>query len=76
MSKDYREYLEEELKKAQQEFEKAKMDSIKEIEKMSVFMAEDFGAAYTSHIDKITAAAARVKALGEAMQVFDYMQNN
>lgn len=76
MSKDYREYLEEELKRAQQKFEKAKMDSIKEIEEMNFLMAEDFGAAYASHIDKITAAAAKINALREAIQVFDYMQNN
>ena len=52
------------------------MDSIKEIEEMNFLMAEDFGAAYASHIDKITAAAAKINALREAIQVFDYMQNN
>lgn len=75
MGNEYKEYLEEELKKAQERFEKAKREVIQEIENMNFYMAEDYGAAYASHIDKITSAAARIKAIGEAIQVYDYYQN-
>lgn len=75
MGNEYREYLENELKDAQGKFEKAKREAIEEIGNMNFYMAEDFGAAYTSHIDKITSAAARVKAIGEAIKTYDYFQN-
>ena len=75
MGNEYREYLEKELKEAQEKFEEAKREAIKEIENMNFHMAEDFGAAHTTHIDKITSAAARIKAIGEAMKVYDYFQN-
>ena len=62
-----KEYLVEELKKAEEAFEKAKAEAIRAIEGMNFRRAEDYGAAYCSHIDKITAAAARVKALGDVI---------
>lgn len=72
MNKEYREYLEKELKEAQEKFEIAKMEAAKEIENMSFQMAEDFGAAYASHIDRVTAAAAKIKAIGNAISAYDY----
>lgn len=74
MNNEYREYLEKELKEAQERFEKAKREAIEEIENMSFHMAQDFGAAYASHIDKVTAAAAKIKTIGEAIAAYDYFQ--
>ena len=48
MGNEYKEYLEKELKEAQEKFEEAKREAIKEIENMNFHMAEDFGAAHTT----------------------------
>ena len=73
--KNDREYLERELQKAQEKFEETKKAAAKEIENMSVYMAEDFGAAYASHIDKVTAAAAKIRVIEDALHTYDYFQN-
>jgi len=39
---------------------------------MNHFTAQDFGAAYASHIDKVTAAAAKIKAIAEALEAYKY----
>lgn len=72
MNNEYLKYLEKELKKATEAFEEAKKQAAEEILNMSHFMAEDYGAAYASHIDKVTAAAARIKATAEAMDAYKY----
>lgn len=71
---NYREYLNEEFEKAQSEFEKAKQDAAAEIMRMSHFSATDFGAAYASHIDKVTASAAKLRTIAECLNTFDYFQ--
>lgn len=74
MNNEYRVYLEEELKEAEKKFENAKKEAAEEIANMSFLMAEDFGAAYASHIDKVTSAAARIKTINEMIQVYDFFQ--
>jgi len=72
MKKEYLEYLENELKKSVEAFEEAKKQAADEILKMNHFTAQDFGAAYASHIDKVTAAAAKIKAIAEALEAYKY----
>ena len=74
MNNEYRVYLEEELKEAEKKFENAKKEAAEEIANMSFLMAEDFGAAYASHIDKVTSAAARIKAINEMIRVYDFFR--
>ena len=69
----YLEYLNNEINKAQADFESAKMEAAREIEIMTAHIAVDYGAAYAARIDKITAAAARIKALAEAKRVYEYI---
>ena len=72
MNNKYLEYLENEMKKSVEAFEEAKKQAAEEILNMNYFTAQDFGAAYASHIDKVTAAAARIKATAEAMDAYKY----
>lgn len=72
MKNEYLEYLENELKKAAEAFEEAKKQTAEEILNMNYFTAQDFGAAYASHIDKVTAAAAKIKATAEALNAYKY----
>lgn len=67
--KKYREYLESEYRRAVADFHEAKEESVKCIQKMDVEKATDFGACYASYADKITAAASRVRALGQAIRM-------
>lgn len=69
----YLEYLQSEIDRAQADFEAAKKEVAREIEVMTAHIAIDYGAAYAAHIDKITAAAARIKALAEAKRVYEYI---
>lgn len=70
--KNYLEYLESELKKSVEAFEKAKKQAAEDILNMNHFTAQDFGAAYASHIDKVTAAAAKIKATTEALEAYKF----
>lgn len=72
MNKDFRKVLEEELEKAQEEFRQAKAEAIKNIDSLDAVRAEDFGAGYVSHIDKISIAAAKVKEIGYLLGVYDH----
>ncbi len=72
MAGNYSEYLAQEIDKAEAEFKQAKADVIREIEGMTAHGAVDYGAAYYSKIDRITNAAARLKALAEAKHVYDF----
>ena len=70
----YQEYLESELSKAKDNFESVKKEIAEKIIKMQYFTAVDFGAAYASHIDELTKAAAKLQTLGEVLQVYKYMK--
>lgn len=72
MKKEYLEYLENELKKSVEAFEEAKKQAADEILNMNHFTAQDFGAAYASHIDKVTVAAAKIKTIAEALEAYKY----
>ncbi len=74
MAQNYGEYLSEEFDRACKEFEKAKQEAAAEILSMTHFTATDFGAAYASHIDKITVAAMKVRTLAECGDTYKYFQ--
>lgn len=73
MDKTYGDYLQRQLDEAQERFEAAKAEAIKDIQSMNFFNAADFGAAYFTHIDHITQAGTKVQAIGQALQAYDYM---
>ncbi len=74
MERNYVEYLNKEYEKAEADFNKAKAEAIREIENMTPFVAVDYGAGYASHIEKITTAAARMKAIAEARTAYNYFE--
>lgn len=74
MAKNYLEYLNEEYKKAEAEFNEAKAEAAEEIKNMSAFVAVDYGAGYASHIERITRAAAKMKAVAEARSAYEYFE--
>lgn len=76
MAQNFKEYLSEEFDKAVKEFEKAKQEAASEILSMTHFTAVDFGAAYASHIDKVTAAAAKLRTIAEFGNTYDYFEKN
>lgn len=75
MNTEYLKYLENELDKAVKAFDLAKKEAANQILKMNYYLAEDFGAAYASNIDKVTAAAAKIKATSEAIDAYKYLSN-
>ena len=76
MKKEYLEYLENELKKSVEAFEEAKKQAADAILNMNHFMAQDFGAAYASHIDKVTVAATQIKTIAEVLNAYKYFNKN
>ena len=72
MERTYQQYLEEELKKAEKEFEDAKKEVAEEISEMDWRTAVDFGAAFASHIDKVTKAAVKVQTLGQMLHAYKW----
>lgn len=72
MDKNYGEFLSRQLKEAQEAFEEAKKAAIRDIEAMQYYHANDYGAAYFTHIDKITAAGAKVEQIILSMRAYDH----
>ena len=72
MNGNYLEYLNKEYSKAESEFNNAKNEAIREIENMTPFIAADYGAGYASRIEKITRAAASMRATAEARSAYEY----
>ena len=75
MDKNYREYLERELQEAQERFEEIKKEVIRDVENITTWNAQDFGAAYFCKIDHITQAGQKVQTLARALQVYGYFEN-
>lgn len=74
---EYEKIIEElnvQLDKAGAEFIYAKQEAIKALENMHIHQAVDFGAAYCTHIDKVTKAAAEYTKIGELLEFTKYMQ--
>ena len=73
MDKNYREFLERQLKEAQQEFEAVKASAITDLQGMQPYYAQDWGgAAYFTKIDKVTAAGTKVQQWAQALKAYDY----
>lgn len=70
MKGTYLQYLEEELKKAEKEFERAKREAAEEISKMKWHVAVDYGAAYAAHIEQVTKAAVEAQKIGQMLQAY------
>lgn len=74
MANTYIEYLREEFKKASDEFAQAKNEAINDLNRMTHFTAVDFGAAYATHIDKVTVAATKLKTIADSIAAYEYYQ--
>lgn len=72
MTRNYSEYLSEEYKKAEAAFNEAKAETLREIEALTPRDAAEYGAAYYSRIERMTKAAASMKAIAEARSVYEY----
>lgn len=72
MDKNYGQFLQRKLNEALQEFEEAKKSAIKDLEGMGAYHAQDWGAAYFTKIDKVTATGTKVQQWQEAMRAYDY----
>lgn len=72
MERTYQQYLEEELAKAEKEFEEAKKSAAEEIFKMEWHTAVDYGAAYASKIDEVTKAAVKARTIGQMLHVYKW----
>ena len=74
----YEKYVEElknQLDKAEREFIEAKKEAIKQLQYMGTYEALEFGAAYFTHIDKVTKAAAELKKIQELLAIVAYFKN-
>ena len=76
MTDTYREYLRDEFKKAKKNFKNAKAESIKSLEEMNMFRAEDYGAAYASHIDKVSVYAGKLHIIAEIIRAYEYYHSD
>ncbi len=77
MERTYKQHLEEELSKAEKEFEDAKKAVAEEIFNIEWHIAVDYGAAYASHIEKVTKAAVKVQAIGKMLHEYKwYMEHS
>ena len=75
----YEKYVEElkaQIDRAEKNFNESKEEAIKTLEKLNVHTAVDFGAAYVTHIDKVTAAAAELRKIHELLRIAEYFKNN
>ena len=72
MERTYQQYLEEELAKAEKEFEDAKKAVAEEISKMEWHVAVDYGAAYAAHIEKVTKAAVKMQTIGQMLHAYKW----
>ena len=63
--------LQKNIDKATADFENAKQESIKELQRMNCREAIDFGAAYAIHIDNVTRYASRLVSLCETMDMYN-----
>lgn len=77
MERTYEQHLEAELAKAEKEFEDAKKAVAEEISNMEWHVAVDYGAAYASHIEKVTKAAVKVQTIGQMLHEYRwYMEQS
>ncbi len=77
MEKTYKQHLEEELSKAEKEFEDAKKAVAEEISNMDWHVAVNYGAAYASHIEKVTKAAVKAQTIGQMLNEYNwYMEHS
>lgn len=77
MERTYEQHLEAELSKAEKEFEDAKKAVAEEISNMKWHIAVDYGAAYASHIEKVTKAAVKAQTIGRMLREYRwYMEHS
>lgn len=77
MEKTYKQHLEEELSKAEKEFEDAKKAVAEEISNMDWHVAVNYGAAYASHVEKVTKAAVKAQTIGQMLNEYNwYMEHS
>ena len=74
MNNDYKVYLETHLKEAQADFEAVKASAVRDLQDMDPYHAQDWGAAYYTKIDKITAAGTKVMQWHLALEAYEDFQ--
>lgn len=72
MGKSFRDDLKERYERALQDFERAKAEATKDIERIQPYNALEYGAAYFTKIDKVTSAGARVMELANLVRAYEY----
>lgn len=75
MDRTYREYLERRMQEAQEQFENAKKEVIRDIESITSFDASLYGAAYYAKIDHITQAGQKIESIAEAIRSYNYFNS-
>ncbi len=74
MDNSCKEYLERQVKEAEEAFDNAKAKAIKDLRDLTAFTAVEYGTGYAIHVDKITAAAARWKMAAEALRAYNFLE--
>ena len=72
MEKMMRDFLVNELDKAQRDFDEVKKAILTSVENIDPWDCVNFGAAYYTHIDKLTNAGQKIKTIADALSAFDY----
>lgn len=70
MMNEYFEFLVDSYNEATDEFESLKANIVKEVSNMSAFTAEEYGAAYSSNIERMTAVAGKIRSLSESIRMY------
>jgi len=76
MNKKYFEYLESQIKEAEEEFNRAKEHAIKDLQNMDIWTATNYGAAYSTKIDDVTKAAQKIMTLSQMLRAYGFYQEN
>lgn len=78
MKKTFLEALDNEIKKAEENYKAAKTETLSNFKSDNIYSEihtfTDFGAAYATHIDKITRYATEIKTLYQIKNMYEYYQ--
>lgn len=73
MEKSFIEALTDEISRAEERYDEARQEAIKNLESEIVTHAE-WGAAYITHIDNVTSYAMKIKTLYEVKHIYEFYQ--
>lgn len=79
MQKTFIETLNEEIKKAEENYKEAKETTFKSLNRETIYSEvhtfTEFGAAYALHVDNITRYATEIKTLYQVKMMYEYYQD-